>query len=76
MKIKCPTCGSTAVIAEAEVIVRFRINDNNNIEVVSEWNDIIEHIDNEVIYDCECEDCGKFFEYDIAAKYRGGNNND
>ena len=76
MKIKCPTCGSTAVIAETEVIVRFRINDNDNIEVVSEWNDIIEHIDNEVIYNCECENCGEFFEYDMAAKYRGGNDND
>ena len=64
--IKCPNCGSTAVIAEAEVVVRFRINDNDNIEVVSEWSDIIEDIDKEVVYDCECEDCYERFEYDRA----------
>ena len=68
MKIKCPNCGSTDVIAEAEIIVRFRINDNGDVELVSEWSDVIEHIDYEVVYVCECEDCGERFEYDRAAK--------
>ena len=56
--IKCPNCGSTDVIAEAEIIVRFRINDNGDVEIVSEWSDIIEDIDKEVVY--------KRFEYDRA----------
>ena len=76
MKIKCPSCGSTDVIAEAEVVVRFRVDDVDNVEIISEWSDVIEDIDNEVVYDCECEECGELFEYDKAAKYRGGNDDD
>ena len=71
MKIKCPVCGSTDIVAEVEVPIRFRINENDNIEILSEWNDIIERIDWEVVYDCECEECDKVFEYDKVANYRG-----
>ena len=65
MKIKCPKCGSTDVICEAEADIRFVINEHDDIEIISDWEDIAEDIENyNVVYRCECQDCCETFMYD------------
>ena len=73
MKIKCPNCGSTDVIAEAKSIIRFRFNDCGNIEIISEWNDIVKQIQDKVAYNCECQECKNIFGKLITKRYKGEN---
>ena len=63
MKIKCPKCGSGDVILECKTTVRFKINKRGNIKIVSEWQDVIEQIQNEIYcgFNCECQKCGFSF---------------
>ena len=61
MRIKCINCGGNNVIAEAKAIVRFKINKAGDIEIISDWSDIIEQINNKVVLNCECEDCSEHF---------------
>ena len=60
-KIKCLECGSTDVILEAKCIVRFKINDTGDVEIISKWSDIIEQIQGKVAFNCECQECDTVF---------------
>ena len=71
--IKCPNCGSTDVIAEAKSIIRFRFNEYRNIEIISEWSDIVEQIQDKVAYNFECQDCNHIFGKLITKRYKGEN---
>lgn len=48
MKFKCPNCGSADVVAEVKATVRFKFNKRGNIEIASEWQDVIEQIQNKL----------------------------
>ena len=60
MKIKCPKCGSDIVVAEVETTVCFKINKRGDVKIVSEWQDVIEQIQNKLGcgFNCECQNCG------------------
>ena len=65
MKIKCPNCGSKNVVCEAEADIRFVVDDYGKIEIISDWEDIAEDIENcNVVYRCECQECDEVFMYD------------
>lgn len=61
MKIKCPNCGSSNVICEAEATIRFMFNEKDNIEIISEWDSIIDELFWGTPYRCECQDCDEVF---------------
>ena len=65
MKIKCPNCGSKNGVCEAEADIRFIVDDYGKIEIISDWEDIAEDIENyNVVYRCECQECDEVFMYD------------
>ena len=58
MDLKCPMCGSTDIVMEANVRIRFKRNENGAITIISDYVDIIEELK-----DCEFDFvCGECFE--------------
>ena len=61
MKIKCPNCGSTNVICESDATIRFVFNEKGNIEIISEWDGIVDELFWDDSYRCECQACNEVF---------------
>lgn len=58
MELKCPICGSTDIVMEANVRIRFKHNESGAITIISDYADIIEELK-----DCEFDFvCGECFE--------------
>ena len=56
MEFKCPTCGSTDIVMEANVRIRFKCNENGAITIISDYADIIEELKN-CEFDFVCGEC-------------------
>lgn len=60
--IKCPNCGSTSVIGETDVTIRFVRDEKNKIIVLNEYDDIVADIESDYHdFKYECDDCGEIF---------------
>lgn len=68
MKFKCPQCGSTNVIFEADITIRFKCDENGKIMLVTEYADILGDLADgngrKVVG--VCEDCGLVFEENLS----------
>ena len=56
MNIKCPICGGTDIIMEANVRIRFKLDEEGEITIISDYADIIEEL-KDCDFDCVCGEC-------------------